>query len=107
MDFGDCAVCFGAAALKIPMNKRKHLLDANRGTSALGSHYTVLESGETSLFGGSSIEEISELETYTDSKFVQEAADAAARQASRPTLSGLFSGLAQKLSGGGSSPNKA
>lgn len=106
MDFGDCAVCFGAAALKIPMNKRKHLIAENRGTSALGSHYTVLENGESSLFGGSTIETLVELETFTDSKFVLEAADIAARERSKPSLSAFFSGIAQRFGGSSDSGNQ-
>jgi TLD len=97
MDFEDCAVSFGTADLRIPMNQRKYLLAPDRATSALGANYNVLPNGQTSLFGENSVETLERLETYVKLQFVEEAAALADRV--DPSLGDLVSSFAQKIFG--------
>jgi hypothetical protein len=60
--------------LVIPMNLRKSLLKQNEATSSLGHHYSILASGESSLFGGTPRAELADLEVWTDTRFVEEVA---------------------------------
>lgn len=95
-DFEDCAISFGPSDLRIPMNKEKHLINADCATSSLGASYDPLPNGQFSLLGDKTKDSIEVLETYVNLEFIEEAAVASQKQ----SRGNPFSGLAKSLFGG-------